>query len=229
MGIGAGAVDAGSPPARLLDSEAVLQEGVAALTRCDPVMARIVAAGAVPPLRKRPPGYEGLAGIIVAQQLSTASAGAIWNRLKCLLPVLTPESLAGAAEPDLKAAGLSAPKIRTLRAVAEAVAAGSLPLDGLHALPADEAHRLMVAVRGIGPWTADVYLLFCLGHPDAFPAGDLALQEAARLADGLDARPSAPALTARAELWRPWRGVAAKVLWAYYRVAKARDAAPVSS
>ncbi|ACL56836.1 DNA-3-methyladenine glycosylase family protein [Methylobacterium nodulans] len=229
MGIAAGAVDAAGPPARLLDSEAVLHEGVEALTACDPVMARIVAAGAVPPLRKRPPGYEGLAGIIVAQQLSTASAGAIWGRLKRLLPDLTPETFAAAADPDLKAAGLSGPKIRTLRAVAEAVGTGRLPLDALHILGADEAHRLMVAVHGIGPWTADVYLLFCLGHPDAFPAGDLALQEAARLADGLDARPGAAALKERAELWRPWRGVAAKVLWAYYRVAKARDAAPLPS
>jgi DNA-3-methyladenine glycosylase II len=81
-------------------------------------------------------------------------------------------------------------------------------------------------VKGIGPWTADVYLLFCLGHPDAFPAGDLALQEAARVAYGLEARPSVKELIALAERWRPWRGVAAKVLWAYYRLAKAREGAP---
>ncbi len=228
MGMAGPRVDAGGPPTRLLDSEAVLREGVAALTRCDPLMARLVAEGATPPLRKRPPGYEGLAGIIVAQQLSTASAGAIWGRLRALLRDVTPETVAAAAEADLRAAGLSGPKIRTLRAVAEAVAAGDLPLPALHTLPADEAHRRMVAVRGIGPWTADVYLLFCLGHPDAFPAGDLALQEAARLAEGLDARPSAAALAARAQAWRPWRGVAAKVLWAYYRVAKARDGAPLA-
>lgn len=227
MGAAGPPVDAAGAPARLHDSEAVLREGVEALTRRDPVMARMVAAGAVPPLRKRPPGYEGLAGIIVAQQLSTASAGAIWTRLTRLLPDLTPETVAGAAEADLRAAGLSGPKIRTLRAVAEAVAGGALPLHALHALPADEAHRLMVAVRGIGPWTADVYLLFCLGHPDAFPAGDLALQEAARLAEGREIRPDAKALTARAEVWRPWRGVAAGVLWAYYRIAKARDATPL--
>ena len=217
------------PPAFLLDSEAVLREGVAALTVQDPVMARLVAEGAVPPLRKRPPGFAGLAGIVVAQQLSTASAGAIWARLAARLPDLTADALATAPDATLREAGLSAAKIRTLRAAAEAVIGGALPLDALHALPADEAHRLMVAVHGIGPWTADVYLLFCLGHPDAFPAGDLALQEAARLADGRDARPNAAALTARAEAWRPWRGVAAKVLWAYYRIAKARDGAPVPS
>jgi DNA-3-methyladenine glycosylase II len=87
----------------------------------------------------------------------------------------------------------------------------------------------MVAVKGIGPWTADIYLLFCLGHADAFPAGDLALQEAARIAYGLDERPKEKAFVALAERWRPWRGVAAKVLWAYYRIAKAREGAPVPS
>jgi DNA-3-methyladenine glycosylase II len=223
-----------SPPAsavtgKLLDTEAALQEGMAALALLDPVMRRLVAEGAVPPLRKRPPGFEGLAGIVVSQQISTASAAAIWGRLRAALPDLTAEALAAAPDALLRGAGLSAPKIRTLRAAAAAILAGTLPLDALHRLPADEAHRLMVAVHGIGPWTADVYLLFCLGHPDAFPAGDLALQEAARLADGLETRPSAAALTARAEAWRPWRGVAAKVLWAYYRVAKARDGAPLPS
>ncbi|KMO38098.1 Fe-S cluster assembly protein HesB [Methylobacterium tarhaniae] len=212
----------------MLDSEAALQEGLAALTVLDPVMGRLVAEGAVPPLRKRPPGFEGLAGIVVSQQISTASAAAIWGRLAAALPDLTAEALAAAPDDRLRGAGLSAPKIRTLRAAAQAVIDGALPLAALHALPADEAHRRMVAVHGIGPWTADVYLLFCLGHPDAFPAGDLALQEAARLADGLETRPSAAALTARAEAWRPWRGVAAKVLWAYYRVAKARDGAPLT-
>ncbi|QRE73036.1 DNA-3-methyladenine glycosylase family protein [Methylobacterium aquaticum] len=212
----------------LLDSERALREGTAALAALDPVMARLVTQGAQPVLRKRPPGFEGLAGIVVGQQISTAAASAIWGRLTACLPDLTAETLTAAPDETLRGAGLSAPKIRTLRAAADAVIGGALPLDSLHALPADEAHRLMVAVHGIGPWTADVYLLFCLGHPDAFPGGDLALQEAARLADGLETRPTAAALIVRAEAWRPWRGVAAKVLWAYYRVAKARDGAPLS-
>jgi DNA-3-methyladenine glycosylase II len=93
-------------------------------------------------------------------------------------------------------------------------------------MPADEAHDRLTALKGIGPWTADVYLLFCLGHPDAFPAGDLAVQEAARIAYGLDERPNARALETLAERWRPWRGLAAKVLWMVYRQAKARDGAP---
>jgi DNA-3-methyladenine glycosylase II len=211
----------------ILDSEAVLNEGLGALQRRDPVMARIIAEGAVPPLRKRDPGFEGLCRIIVSQQLSTASANAIWARIEARFPALSPAKIAAAADEDLRGAGLSAPKIRTLRAIAAAIEAGALPLDALQDRPADEAHGLMTAVKGIGPWTADIYLLFCLGHPDAFPAGDLALQEAARAAYVLEARPRDMEFLALAERWRPWRGVAAKVLWAYYRIAKAREGAPL--
>jgi DNA-3-methyladenine glycosylase II len=222
-----GAGQGEAPTATILDSDRALKAGVRALVRLDPVMARLVREGAVPGLRRRPAGFEGLAWIVVGQQVSTASASAIWGRVGQAFPALSPEAVLAASDEALRAPGLSRPKVRTLRAIAEAVVIGALPLDRLGELPADEAHRLMVAVKGIGPWTADVYLLFCLGHADAFPAGDLALQEAARIADGLDARPSVQALTARAEAWRPWRGVAAKVLWAYYRIAKAREGAPL--
>lgn len=211
----------------ILDSESVLNEGLAALKRLDPVMARIIAEGAVPPLRKRAPGFEGLFHIIVSQQLSTASANAIWARVQARFPDLSPQIIATAPDEDLHQAGLSGPKIRTLRAIATAIGAGVLPLDALNDRSADEAHRLMTAVKGIGPWTADIYLLFCLGHPDAFPAGDLALQEAVRFAYALDTRPRDKDILALAERWRPWRGVAAKVLWAYYRIAKAREGAPM--
>jgi DNA-3-methyladenine glycosylase II len=215
--------------ARVLDSEAVLNEGVRALGRKDPVLKRLIAQGAVPPLRKREPGFEGLAGIVVSQQLSTSSAAAIWARFRARFDPLTPAAILAASDDELRSPGLSGPKIRTMRQVAAAVAEGRLPLDRLQDLPADEAHAAMVAVKGIGPWTADVYLLFCLGHPDAFPAGDLALQEAARIAYGLDARPTVKDFAALAERWRPWRGVASKVLWAYYRLAKQREGAPVAS
>lgn len=213
--------------ATILDSESALKAGVEALVRLDPVMARLVREGVVPGLRRRPAGFEGLAGIVVGQQVSTASANAIWGRVKDRFPAVTPQAILSASEEALRAAGLSRPKVRTLRAAAEAAAGGALPLDRLGDLPADEAHRLMVAVKGIGPWTADVYLLFCLGHADAFPAGDLALQEAARIADGREVRPSARDLAARAEAWRPWRGVAATVLWAFYATVKAREGAPL--
>ena len=211
----------------ILASQAVLDRGARALR---PARSRHGAASlrqaAKPPLRKREPGFEGLARIVVSQQLSTASAAAIWARLAAGFPGMAPGALAAASDAALRAPGLSAAKIRTLRAIAAAIDDGSLPIASLAALRADEAHALLTAVKGIGPWTADVYLLFCLGHPDAFPAGDLALQEAARVAYGLEARPSVKEFIALAERWRPWRGVAAKVLWAYYRLAKAREGAP---
>jgi DNA-3-methyladenine glycosylase II len=109
-----------------------------------------------------------------------------------------------------------------LTAAAEAVAQRGLDLAALAHMEAPEAHRALVAVKGVGPWTADIFLLFCLGHPDAFPAGDLALQEAARLALNLKKRPDVRKLEKIAERWRPFRGVAARMLWAYYRVAKRR-------
>jgi DNA-3-methyladenine glycosylase II len=214
--------------ATLLESEAVLKRGLAELVDSDPVMRDLVSAGAVPILRKRPPGFEGLAWIIVGQQLSTASAAAIWGRLRELYAPDSPDQFLALSDEALRGAGLSAGKVRTLRAAATAVVDGTLPLSRLHVRPADEAHSLLTAVKGIGPWTADVYLLFCLGHPDAFPSGDLAVQEAARLAYGLEQRPAPKELAGLAERWRPWRGVAAKVLWAYYRIAKARDGSPVT-
>jgi DNA-3-methyladenine glycosylase II len=210
----------------LLNSEAALRRGAKALARRDPVMRRLMRQGATPPLRKRDPGFAGLARIIMSQQLSTASAAAIWGRLEGRFPGIAPHEIAAASDDELRAPGLSVAKIRTLRAIAAAIEDGSLPIGRLHDMPADAAHGLLTAVKGIGPWTADIYLLFCLGHPDAFPAGDLALQEAARLAYGLDERPKEKEFVRLAERWRPWRGVAAKVLWAYYRIAKAREGAP---
>ncbi|MBJ6127069.1 DNA-3-methyladenine glycosylase family protein [Microvirga splendida] len=212
--------------ATLLETDAVLKRGLTALAKADPVMARLKADGVTPQLRKRPPGFEGLAWIVVGQQVSTASAAAIWGRLRAILEPPTPQRFLDLSDEDLRAAGLSAGKVRTLRTVATEIIDGRLPLADLPGFPADEAHNLLTRVKGIGPWTADIYLLFCLGHPDAFPGGDLAVQEAARLAYGLEQRPDAKALNALAERWRPWRGVAAKVLWAHYRMVKAREGAP---
>lgn len=214
--------------ATLLETDAVLKRGLDALAQADPVMERLLSQGARPSLRQRPPGFEGLAWIVVGQQVSTASAAAIWSRVRTILEPATPETFLSLSDDELRMAGLSAMKVRTIRATATEIAEGRLPLDRLHELPADEAHDLLTKVKGIGPWTADIYLLFCLGHPDAFPSGDLAVQEAARLAYGLERRPDAKALTALAERWRPWRGVAAKVLWAHYRAVKAREGSPVA-
>jgi DNA-3-methyladenine glycosylase II len=201
--------------------------GIAALVVLDPRLAAVLAVAGQPPLRRRPDGFAGLASIVVAQQLSTASANAIWTRLTAVLDPLDHTAVLNSRPARLKRAGLSAAKIKTLKALAKAVDRGALDLRTLADLPADEAHRVLTGLHGIGPWTADIYLLFCLGHPDAWPAGDLALQEAARLAFALAARPSTKQMIPLAEPWRPWRGVAACLLWTYYRSVKRRDPVPI--
>ncbi len=181
---------------------------------------RLVADAGPPPLRLRAGGFRGLAWIVVSQQVSTASASAIHTRLEAAFPAIDAAALRDASDALLKSCGLSAPKIKTLRAVAQAVGAGGLDFEALATMDAEGAHRMLTAIHGIGPWTADIYLLFCLGHPDAWPAGDLALQEAIRMALGLRARPDAKKIVAIAERWKPARGVAARILWAWYGVAK---------
>ncbi|MCP8941129.1 DNA-3-methyladenine glycosylase 2 family protein [Alsobacter sp. SYSU M60028] len=214
----------------MLDCDEALDHALGELLRVDPALRPLYEVAGRPALRKRDPGLEGLAGIVVAQQLSVASAAAIWRRFRERFPKLEAAGLLAATDDDLRQCGLSAPKMRTLRAMAEAVHSGAVPLDDLTELPADEAHAHLVTIKGIGPWTADIYLLFCIGHPDAFPEGDLALQEALRMGFGLPERPSAKALGEFAERWRPWRGAAAKLLWAYYGAMKrGDDATPLGS
>jgi DNA-3-methyladenine glycosylase II len=211
-------------PGPPIADEASLAEAAERLRAKDPeLVERMVAIGGRPPLRRREPGFAGLAAIIVSQQVSSASASAIFGRLEARIVPLEAARLAEATEDDLRACGLSAPKIRALRAAAAAIVQGALDLAGLAALDAEDAHKALVTVKGVGPWTADIFLLFCLGHPDAFPAGDLALQEAAKLALSLKRRPDAARLERIAERWRPLRGVAARMLWAYYRGVKARS------
>jgi DNA-3-methyladenine glycosylase II len=212
---------------RLIDTEQDLEDGLAALAALDPRFVDIRQRAGTPPLRRRPGGFAGLVSIVVSQQLSTASAAAIWGRLSAAFDPFDAGSVRRARAPKLQRVGLSAPKIRTLKAVAKAVDSGAVDFDALAALSADEAHNALTALHGIGPWTADISLLACLGHADAWPAGDLALQEASRLAFALRARPTAKEMIPLAEPWRPWRGVAARLLWAYYRAAKGRDAAPI--
>ena len=208
-----------------IHTEADLDTALAGLIATDPRWHDALATAGRPRLRRRPDGFAGLAAIVVSQQLSTASAKAIWDRLEAKLDPFNPQTVRRARTAKLARAGLSAPKIRTLKAVAKAIDAGDFDLAALSALPADEAHRRLTALHGIGPWTADIYLLFCLGHADAWPAGDLALQEAARLLLGLRARPTSKEMGPLAEAWRPWRGAAACMLWTYYRVAKQREGA----
>jgi DNA-3-methyladenine glycosylase II len=210
-----------------IDTEADVATGLQVLIAADPRLAPIAAVAGPLPLRRRPGGFAGIATIVVSQQLSTASASAIWGRLAEAYDPFTPQRLLKARADRLAGLGLSRPKIRALKEIARAIVGGMLDCDALPHMPADAAHAALCAVHGIGPWTADIYLLFCLGHPDAWPAGDLALQEGARLALGLPERPNAKVTDALAEQWRPWRGVAARLLWAYYRAVKQRDAVPI--
>lgn len=180
-----------------------------------------------PPLRRRAAGFEGIARIIVAQQVSVASANAIWARFEAAAQPMSATTVAAMTDDDMRGAGLSRPKVRTLRAVSHAVTAG-LDLENLNALDDAQVHEALTAISGIGPWTADIFLLFNLGRADAFARGDLALQVAAQMLMGLDERPTADELLLIAERWRPWRGVAARLLWAYYAVAKAQKGGGVA-
>ena len=206
-------------PARVsvILSEAHLDAAIEALRENDTeTVERMLAVAGPPPLRKRPAGLPGLAWIVISQQVSAASAAAIHGRLETRFPDIDAAALLRASDEDLRACGLSAPKMRTLRAIANAVDSGALDLDALAAMDADAARAALTRVKGVGPWTADVYLLFCLGLPDVWPSGDLALQEAARMALRLRSRPDAKRLEKIGERWRPWRAAAARLLWAYY-------------
>ena len=206
-----------------------LQAGLAQLILADPRLKPVAEKAGAFALRRREAGFPGLCAIVCGQQLSTASAAAIRARLFAAFDPFHHDAVLNARSDKLRRLGLSAPKIKSIREIGKAVAQGRIDLDRIGEMDADAAHAALVALHGIGPWSADIYLLFCLGHSDAFPAGDLAVQEAARIAFGLRKRPDAKALTKLAEAWRPWRGVAAHLLWAYYHAVKKRDVVPVQS
>lgn len=206
-----------------IESEADLESGLAMLIALDPRMAEVFGVAGRPPLRKRAGGFAGLSRIVVSQQLSVASAGAIWQRVEASFMPFHHDTVLKARAPQFKRAGLSRPKIKTFREVARAVRDKHLDLDALPDMPADAAHAMLTRVKGIGPWTADIYLLFCIGHADAWPAGDLALQEAIRIAFKLRKRPDVKRMNKLAQAWRPVRGVAAYLFWAYYAAVKKRD------
>jgi DNA-3-methyladenine glycosylase II len=204
------------------DPETLLQMRLALVER-DPALARAHAES--PPIgwRATTPGYAGLLETIVGQQVSTASADAIWKRVQAGLGQVTPEAALAAGDEALRSFGLSRPKARYALAIAEAFAHGALRAEVLRTLTDQEALAALTAVVGIGPWTAEIYLTFCEGRIDIFPAGDIALQEAIRWADGLELRPSEKATRLRAQLWAPWRGVAAHLLWAWYGAVRRRE------
>ena len=206
-----------------LHTEADLQAGLAQLVLTDPRLVPVAEKAGAFSLRRREAGYAGLCAIVCGQQLSVAAAATIRDRLFAAFDPFHHDVVRAARTDKLKRLGLSAAKIKSIKEIGKAVASGRIDLNAVGNMDADVAHTTLTALHGIGPWTADIYLLFCLGHADAFPSGDLAVQESARIALNLRKRPDAKQLTKIAEAWRPWRGVAAHLLWAYYHVVKRRE------
>lgn len=204
-----------------------IETAAAALVLVDPAFASVLERAGKIPLRYRPPGYEGLANIIVAQMVSRASADAIWGRLETLTGGVTAETILAHPVADLRAVGLSGAKESTLRGLALACRDG-LDLERTACLDADSAIAELTAVKGIGLWTAEVFLLFCAGHPDIFPSGDVALQSAATHAFALARRPGPRDFRTLSERWKPHRSIAARALWAYYASEMKRNGIPVA-
>ncbi len=193
-----------------------LRAALDALYRIDPRLRAAEEAAGPPPWRSRPEGFGAMLRTIVGQQLSTTAAAAIFERLAPAGAVPPPDALLTMPDEALRALGLSEQKIGYVRGLAEAVATGRLDFAALRGLPDEECIGLLTSVKGIGRWTAEIYLLFALDRPDVFPSADLALQAACRDLLALPARPSAREAAVLAEAWRPYRGGAARLLWHYY-------------
>ena len=189
---------------------------MSALLRRDPSLKPIAKAAGPFEIRLTPAGFSGLARVICGQQLSVASARAIWGRFAALKGALDPRAYLRLSEETVRAVGFSAGKYRTVRVIAEAIVEGSLDLGSVETMGADEAVDYLTAHKGIGPWTAEIYLMFCVGHPDIFPVGDLALRKAVGHALGMDDAPTERELTALAARWAPYRHAAALMFWKYY-------------
>ena len=203
---------------RIIHSDACIAEGAAHLAAVEPRFAMALDTVGTLPLRRRKDGFAALVDAIVSQQVSVAAADAIYGRLKDA-NLIGPRKIMWASDEDLRACGLSRQKIRYVRALAEA----RIDFKALRSAPTQQVITELTAVPGIGVWTAEIYAMFSLGHADVFAPGDLALQESARILFDLDERPREKAFRTLAEPWSPWRSVAARLLWAYYHVAKDRE------
>ena len=203
---------------RLITTSACVREGALWLANFEPRFAKALEMTGTLPLRRRPDGFAQLLSAIVSQQVSVAAARAIWGRLRDAR-LTGPRKIQWASDEALRAAGLSRQKIRYARALADA----RINYAALREAPSDAVIATLTEVPGIGVWTAEIYAMFSLGRADVFAPGDLALQEAARILFELPERPSERALRQMAEDWSPWRAVAARLLWAYYKIAKQRE------
>ena len=200
-----------------IHNETQLVAAVADVTAKEPRFKAVVDQHGLPPLRRSQPGLRSLLRIVTDQLISLRAAEAIWTRLQAELEPFDAVSIAAMPETGLKALGLSGAKARTFRAVSHAVTMGQVRFDSLENTLDGDVLANLTAIKGIGPWTADIYLLSAMGRADAWPAGDLALQAAAQSLFDLTERPQATVMTRLAETWRPWRSVAARLLWSHYR------------
>jgi DNA-3-methyladenine glycosylase II len=208
--------------------EADIERGLAELLRLDPRLCTIADLAGPVPLRLQPAGFAGLGQIVVSQMVSKASAAAIWGRLEASLGgMVDGPGVTRLGADGLFSLGLSRAKASTLLAIAEAEAAGLLDLDLACRLEAGAAMACLTAIKGVGPWTAEVYLMFCGGHADIFPAGDIALVHAVHGAFGHREKKRGRELAAFAEVWSPWRSVAARLFWAFYSRQLRRAADPL--
>lgn len=199
-------------------------EGIAAISVLDPDFARILPAAGPLPWRRRDPGFAGVLRTICGQMISNQAAAAIWGRVAALPGALEPAGLLALSEEALRGAGLSRPKVAHVRALARAVAEGELDFVALRALPDTAAIAALATIPGLGPWTAQVHLLFGFERPDVFPAGDVALAAGLTHLKALPARPTPKALAVMAEAWSPWRSLAARLLWHHWRHVTGRPA-----
>jgi len=206
----------------IIETIADIERGIAALVDIEPRFAGLVDDTGIPPLRRSEGGFRGLMLIVTEQQLSTASAAAIWARMERELAPMTADHLATLDDETLRAAGVSRPKVKTIRSLCEAVRSGQCNPQTLEHLPDNDVHDTLVKIKGIGRWTSDIYLLSCLGRSDVWPVGDLALQVAVQHAFDFDQRPDEKTMDELGEPWRPWRAVAARIFWSYYRLVKQR-------
>ncbi|MDH3473638.1 MAG: DNA-3-methyladenine glycosylase 2 family protein [Rhodospirillales bacterium] len=200
-----------------------LRPALEALAACDADVARAYAHCGLPPVRGQAPGFAGLLAIMTSQQVSVHAARAILGRLREATDPLTPDTFLALDETDLKRIGFSRQKMRYGRALAEELLTGRLDLEGLAALDDDDAIARLIRVKGIGRWTAEIYLLFALRRPDVWPVDDLAVQVAAQRLKGLAERPSRKDMVELGEAWRPHRSAAARFLWHFYRHAGIPD------
>jgi len=206
--------------------EADIRQACERLAAFDPALAAAYEVTGVPAWRAHAPSYELLARTVVYQLVSTRAADAIWGRVQAFLGAVTPRAVLECDQEALRACGLSRPKLSHMASIASAMEEGRLDLARIAAAEVEAARAELLAVKGIGPWTADLYLLYAAGKMDAFPHGDAALMEAHRRLGGYEKRLSNKEFSAHAEGWRPHRGVAAHLLWGWVNAERAKQGIP---